>query len=243
MKIVDGVEMLELESNVMGKKSVINVTLLYDEENVVLVDTGFPGMSAYIREAVEKAGVALDKVNKIILTHQDIDHIGSLASIIKESNKKIEVFSHEEEKPYIEGTKTPLKLVKFQDKANTSDQIRAICEKLKIGFEMAKSPVNTTLKDGEKLPFCGGIEVIQTPGHTFGHICLYIEKSKLLIAGDALGAQDGVLMLADPLFDFDSNLSKKSLEKLTKYDIETVICYHGGLVKGNVNERIKELIK
>ncbi len=45
--------------------------------------------------------------------------------------------------------------------------------------------VNTNLTDGEELDYGGGITVIQVPGHTPGHLCLYHEKSKSLIAGDA----------------------------------------------------------
>jgi len=33
----------------------------------------------------------------------------------------------------------------------------------------------------------------------------------------------------------------KSIKKLIDYDIETVICYHGGIYKGDVNKRIAEL--
>jgi hypothetical protein len=40
---------------------------------------------------------------------------------------------------------------------------------------------------------------------------------------------------------FDIGLSKKSLKKLAEYDIEKVICYHGGLYKDKVNQRIEEL--
>jgi hypothetical protein len=54
---------------------------------------------------------------------------------------------------------------------------------------------------------------------------------------------NGVLLGPDPQFCLDANLAIKSLNKFTQYDIETVICYHGGLyTKGNVNQRIAELV-
>jgi glyoxylase-like metal-dependent hydrolase (beta-lactamase superfamily II) len=37
------------------------------------------------------------------------------------------------------------------------------------------------------------------------------------------------------------DLALKSLKKLTQYDIETVVCYHGGVYKKNANKRLAEL--
>lgn len=91
------------------------------------------------------------------------------------------------------------------------------------------------------MPYCGGIKVIYTPGHTPGHICLYLKRIKTLISGDALGVEGSLLVKSPPFTDFDPDLSIKSLKKLTKYDIETVVCYHVGLYKDNTNQRIAEL--
>ena len=110
MKMADGLEMLELKMNMMGQQSVIHPTLIWDDNEAVLVDTGIPGQLKEIREAMDKAGVPFSKLSKVILTHQDIDHIGSLPEILKASDHKIEVLAHEEDKPYIEGDKTPIKM-------------------------------------------------------------------------------------------------------------------------------------
>lgn len=61
MKIADGVEMLELEMNMMGHQSTINPTLLYDEQHAVLVDVGMPGQLEAIKAAIDKAGVPFDR--------------------------------------------------------------------------------------------------------------------------------------------------------------------------------------
>lgn len=244
MKIADGVEMLEISSNVMGRKSDINPILIYDKGIVILVDTGYPGQLPQIRQAIEDAGVPFDKVSMVILTHHDIDHIGSLSSIIKEPPNSVKVLAHKEEEAYINGVKTPIKLAQLEANFNSlSDDMKIIYKKLKAGFEGCKTDVNKTLIDGEELPYCGGIEVIHTPGHTLGHICLYLKQLKILIAGDILAVEDGILVKAPDFINFDADLNMKSLKKLTEYDIETVICYHGGLYKNNTNKCIAELAK
>lgn len=83
--------------------------------------------------------------------------------------------------------------------------------------------------------------VIDTPGHTPGHISLYHMPSKTLIAGDAMTIVDGQLLGPNPLHTFDISVAKESLERLTTYDIDSVICYHGGLYSGDTNSRILEL--
>lgn len=46
----------------------------------------------------------------VVLTHQDIDHIGSISDILKEMCGKVKVLAHKEEKAYINGEKKPVKL-------------------------------------------------------------------------------------------------------------------------------------
>ncbi|GKX66419.1 MBL fold metallo-hydrolase [Inconstantimicrobium mannanitabidum] len=242
MKIENGIYMLEISANIMGTTKNINPTLICDKDSLILIDTGFPGQLHDIHKAVEKEGIPFSKLNTVILTHQDIDHIGSIADILKEMPGKIKVLAHEEEKAYINGEKKPVKLAKLEEElANLPDNVKMIYEKLKVGFEISRVNVDKTLIDGQELPYSGGITVIYTPGHTPGHIALYLKKFKVLIAGDILSVKDGLLVKADENINLDNELNMKSLKKLTKYDIETVICYHGGIYKDDVNKRIVEL--
>jgi len=50
-----------------------------------------------------------------------------------------------------------------------------------------------------------------------------------------------MLVPAPSFVNHDTDLALKSLKKLTRYNIETVICYHGGLYQDHPNRRIAEL--
>jgi glyoxylase-like metal-dependent hydrolase (beta-lactamase superfamily II) len=176
------------------------------------------------------------------LTHQDIDHIGNLPELVRELDGRLEVICHETEKPYIQGD---LPLIKFNP-VQMQKLLQTMPEDRRKQFERnlenpPKASVNTTVSDGQLLPFCGGISVIFTPGHTPGHIGLYHKASRTLISGDSLVAEEGRLCGPRPQVAADIELAIKSLEKYKKYDIETVVCYHGGVVQNNVNRRIEEL--
>lgn len=243
MRIADGVEMLEIPSMSMtGTPSVIYPVLIWDKDNVILVDTGFPGQLPQIHEVFEKTGVAFNRLNMIILTHHDIDHIGNLSAILSES-PGVKVLSHEEERPYIQGDKSPIKLAQMEAQLDElPPEIRVFYEKLKSGFESRRAKVDIVLRDGEELPYCGGITVIHTPGHTHGHICLYLKQSKVAITGDMLTMDGGALVPSASRINYDNDMNLKSIGRLAEYDIKAAITYHGGLYKDNVNSRIKELI-
>ncbi|WP_026888744.1 MBL fold metallo-hydrolase [Clostridium beijerinckii] len=229
MKIAEGLDILELGS----KERRMNATLIWDDKNVILIDTGLPGQIENIREEVEKAGVSFDKINKIIITHHDLDHIGSLSSIVKNSKSEIEVLAHSGERPYIEGEKIGIKI--------TPERLSSMPESMKETIKQLKTKVNRVVKDEEELSYCGGIEVIYTPGHTPGHICLYLKKYKALVTGDAMNVVNDELIGPNPEYTFDMKQAIESLKKLTKYDIETVICYHGGVFTKSSNDRIAKL--
>jgi len=245
MKIAEGVATLELTMSFSGTPSVIHPTLVWDETNVLLFDTGTPGQSNPIREEIERLGIDIARLDKVVLTHQDIDHIGSMPKLREELPQPLEVFAHAEDKPSIEGEKPILKMSMLRQSPRFDtlpESFRAIIEHVLASPPVSK--VDTLLADGEKLPYCGGITAIHTPGHTPGHLSFYLHASKVLIAGDALMAADGKLIGPNESATPDMPLALASLRKLLPYDIETVVCYHGGVVTGaaaDIRSRLEEL--
>lgn len=214
-----GVKALKLEMNNNGKLFVVHAALMWDEQEVILVDTGVPGQLDLIREICAQHSFPFEKLTKIIITHQDMDHIGSLPELIAASEGRVEVLAHELAKPYIQG-EVPL---------------------IKRGVLATPSKVDVTLQDGDILPYAGGIQVIFTPGHTPDHICLYHKPSKTLISGDALTSLDGVLMPPKQAVTQDMDSALNSVRKLIDLDIETVITYHGGVCTDRIKPRLAEI--
>jgi len=241
MKIHEGVEMLEITAAIRGTPTSIYPALLWDAQAAVLVDAGFPGQLELIRAALEQAGLPFERLTDVVITHHDLDHIGSLASI-RAQRPGLRVWAGAQEQAYIQGEKTPLKLAQMRAnlEALPAEQ-QAFFEVMRGAFQNSFTPVERTLVEGDLLPVLGGVRVIDTPGHTLGHICLYLPQAKVLIAGDALRVENGELGRPAPTLNADQALSLASLKKLAALDIETVICYHGGLYQGRPNERIAQL--
>lgn len=203
MEIAKGVEMLRLEF----QEFIIHPILLWDDEMAVLIDTGFPGQFEDIQVEMERVGISFDKVKVVILTHQDIDRIGSLPNVLENGVSDIKVYAHELDKPYIEGDLPLLKDVQLED--------------------LPKGKVSDTVIDGQELPYCGGILILHTPGHTPGHISLYLKRSKILVAGDSMYSVNGVLGGVHAPTTLNIMEARQSLKKYLNLDIESVVCYHG----------------
>ncbi|WP_344902222.1 MBL fold metallo-hydrolase [Paenibacillus hodogayensis] len=242
MKIADHVEVLELTLNLLGNTMTIHPAVIRNVDSYVLVDTGTPGSDEDIRELIRQAGIEPSQLHSIIVTHQDIDHIGSLPHFLADHDGTLDVYAHEDDKPYIDGERAFIK--------GSPEVVRAILQPLPEGrrreFEDAFSPstppnVNRVVVDGELLPFGGGLRVIHTPGHTPGHISLYHEPSRTLIAGDAMVVHNGELLGPNPQNTPDMETAIQSLQKFKNFDVRSVVCYHGGLFEGDLHGRINEL--
>lgn len=221
---------------------VIHPVVIYDNEQMVLIDTGFPGSRELILKQVSEAGLSPEKLNAIILTHQDVDHIGSLPEFLENSSKRPKVYAHKEDQPYIEGDKPLIKMSPERREllmGLLGEQDRAQFERV---FSSASEPnINVLVEEGQTLSFGGGLTVIETPGHTPGHISLYHRPSQTLITGDAMMVSEGELVGPNPNMTPDMNTAMKSISKFLEYPVQNVICYHGGFLNTGVQEQIAKL--
>ncbi len=204
--------------------------LVSGDEHMVLIDTGFPLQFDDCILAIEKSGKDPNKLTHIIITHQDIDHIGNIKEF-KAKYPQIIFMAHEEEVPYMNGQKTPIKVAKMEESlSNLSNEQQAFFTNFSQACINRRMAFDTLLRDHEVLDICGGIEVIHTPGHTPGHICLYIRTANVLVTGDAMNIDCGVLKGANPQYTYDMELAKKSLQKLEKFGVVNLVSYHGGVL-------------
>src|SRR4030095_12525686 len=96
--------------------------------------------------------------------------------------------------------------------------------------------VEHVVKGGERLPDCGGINVIHTPGHTPGHISLHLPRIKTMIAGDAIvSAGDSIvsagehLVVSPTYLSSDPEVATESVRRLIamNLDLERLLVGHG----------------
>jgi hydroxyacylglutathione hydrolase len=141
-----------------------NCSILGDEASreAIVVDPGYD--IPRILEALTKHKLA---VKKILVTHAHIDHIAS-AQRLKEITGAPILYNQAD-----------LPLVAMMD-------VQAGMFGLPVPIVL---PPDHSPGDGEAVDVCGiSGNILYTPGHSEGSVCLYLPKEHLLLAGDTLFA-------------------------------------------------------
>ncbi len=86
-----------------------------------------------------------------------------------------------------------------------------------------------------------GLDIIETPGHTPGHISVLDPVGGLLVAGDALFGDDGGVIGSLPQFTTDQDQADESVEKLAGFQFDTVVFGHGNPIEGGADAAVAEL--
>ncbi|GAA0201682.1 MBL fold metallo-hydrolase [Haladaptatus pallidirubidus] len=181
------------------------------DSGLVLLDAGFQGQIEDLESALAEHGFELDDVEILILTHQDGDHVGCAEELISRTGAT--TVAHPRDTPAIEGDEDPIK--------SSGDRY---------------PPVSVDVQVVEDVVFrteAGPLRVIETPGHTPGHISLALPEIDLLFAGDATVADDDGLAGPNERFTPEMEEAIDSLGKLAELDANQILCYHGGFVEGD----------
>lgn len=227
-----------------GDKNFIHPVIIQSDKENILIDCGNLGFLPLLEKEAKKYNFDFSQLTKIIITHHDHDHIGALYEI-KEKYPHIQVASSLVEKPYIEGKKKSLRLEQAERIYSTlSEEEKVNAEYFHNMLKAIKHvPIDITIDENTKIDWCEELKIIATPGHMPGHISIYLEKFKTLITGDAMVAENGNLLLANPQFTLDMNEAINSIRKFLNYDIQQVVCYYGGVITGDVTSILKNLLK
>ena len=200
-------------------EGVIHPVVLQDDAHVVLIDCGYTGFLPAIEEAMLKSGISCEDLTHAFITHHDHDHMGAL-SALKKKYPHIQVVAGEHEEPYISGRLRSLRLAQAEAMQLTlpKDQQAFGITFCNILRNVEPVPVDLIVHGGETLDWVGGCTVVNTPGHTPGHISLYPHNENIMIAGDAAVVENDKLAIANPQFTLDMQDAEKSLEKLLEYN-------------------------
>ena len=107
--------------------------------------------------------------------------MGNVKAILK-LLPQIELIVYEDEADYINGSKTPCKVEMLEKNFHKlNDENKQLYKIFKYFFENNKINPDKLVKDGDIIDVGEKLKVIATPGHTMGHMSLYIDKYKLLI--------------------------------------------------------------
>ncbi|MDI3482230.1 MAG: hydroxyacylglutathione hydrolase [Candidatus Methanomethylophilaceae archaeon] len=189
---------------------VLTQILLFDSNKIfiegdkpILVDTG---TGFKVEETIAELHNVLSgrDLERIVLTHRHFDHVGGVKSIAEEFSAEVLMAPVDAEV-----------LRKGDSESTLGTDFGGFIEPIEV----------TDLREGEVLSTGEhNIEVLFTPGHTAGSLCLYDRAAKALISGDT------VFVGGIGRFDKPSASKKdleESLRRLSDLSVEALYPGHG----------------
>jgi glyoxylase-like metal-dependent hydrolase (beta-lactamase superfamily II) len=207
----------------------VNVHLVVTDDGVVLVDTGLPGRSGKIGQALHGMGRRIGEVRTVLLTHHHADHTGGLAEVRRRSGAR--VVAHEADLPYVTGARQAVV---------THPLVRLVS--LLMG-KPEPAPVDDVVTTDGYAPL-PGFTALHTPGHTAGHLSFLLDRAGgVLFAGDAAaGKRGGSIGSAPKMVSADLDEQAKSVARLAELDFDHAVFGHGRAVSGGAVERFREYV-
>jgi hydroxyacylglutathione hydrolase len=189
--------------------------------DLTLVDAGLVGKGPYKLESIKRMGVPPEQIRRIIMTHTHLDHIGCLGELRK-ALANAELWVHELEADPLENGD--------ERTVYGMDMFREMC-RAQYGLKPGdfRFTVDRKLRGGETLDL-GGMtwQVLHTPGHSKGGICLYSASLKTLIPGDVVYADSAIGRF--DMHGADGPALKDSLFRLARLDVEALLPGHNRIV-------------
>ncbi len=198
-----------------------------------MVDVGLIGKGEWKLDQIEQAGIGLEDIKRIILTHTHFDHIGCIKEIIK-GLPDSEIWVHQIEGDYLE---------KGDERIIHGNEMFAGLIRSQYGIEdgFYQFPIQRKLSEGEVLEVGGSRwEVLHIPGHSAGGIGLYNPENKVLIPGDTVYADYNIGRF--DLYSADGNQLRRSLERLAQLDAEVLLPGHNRILREGAGESIRETV-
>jgi glyoxylase-like metal-dependent hydrolase (beta-lactamase superfamily II) len=212
---------LPVEAGVGRIAGFVNSYTLNVGDETYLIDTGFARHATSIVRAFRSAGVPLDRVKKVLLTHHHLDHMGGAAFLHEETRAPLGC--HSDDVPFVDGrSRAPMPWF------------------MRLFARVHPAPVAMPLADGDRV---GPLLVVHVPGHTPGEVAFYEAERKILFSGDSVVEQGGRLTL--PAARFASNLEQavRSLERLAALGPGILLPGHGVPVTRDVPALLDDLMR
>ena len=202
----------------------------------VLVDAGLLGAASSIKRAAAQRFGEGSRPAAIVLTHGHFDHVGALETLAEEWD--VPVYAHPLEAPYLDGRSS----YPPGDPSVGGGLMAALARFYPRGPIDISRRLRSLSETGDVLELPGW-RWIHTPGHSVGHVSLWREADRTLIAGDAFvtTGQESAYAVATQraemhgppaYYTIDWAAAEASVKLLADLEPEVVATGHGEPMRG-----------
>lgn len=218
MQIIDCVHVVP---NVMA-----NSYLVLEPEGLTVIDTGMPFSEKQILKYLSGLGRSAREIQRILITHADLDHYGCLAALQQASGARTFAGRAEAEAIAQGVSSRPVNrsVGRFQ---------RFMINMMSKYLKPVPVQVDELLAEGQVLPVLGGLQVVESPGHSPGHLSFFAPSAGVLFCGDSMRS-DGKhgLRASRSRNNWDQEMARASVARQAALGAQVVCPGHGPAVFG-----------
>lgn len=210
----------------------VNAYMIDGDDGVTLIDTLLPKREHVIAGALAEIGRSISDVSAIVLTHSHDDHVGSAAAVKDASGAA--VYASAGDVAAVRGEVKP-------PPPTVADRVPFFKPIMRLFPVHPPVAVEHIIGEGvsDRLP--EDLRVIDTPGHTPGHVSFLLDREGgLLIVGDAAVAKKGEVRRgwmnrAEPVFD-------ASLQHIAEFDFERAVFGHSAPIRSGAATAFRRFV-
>lgn len=195
--------------------------LIVEPTGLTLIDAGLGGSHNRILKYLADLGRPRKSLKRILITHADGDHVGGLAGLRKETNAVIMAHPLEAEAMRRGESSRPLRPYGL---------MTAVVAITAPFMQADPVEVDEYLSHGQMLPVLGGLYVVETPGHTPGHVSLFAPRKGILFVGDSVVTNGGRVRGSRGANTWDQPKADASVRRQAVLKPQIVCPGHGDII-------------
>jgi glyoxylase-like metal-dependent hydrolase (beta-lactamase superfamily II) len=182
---------------------------LVDDGDVTLVDAGVPIPRRSLSSEISDTGHTLSGIDRVLLTHYDIDHVGGLARV----DLDVPVYLGALDCRLVRRSWSP-------SWRHHKGAFHRIVRRLYSLSEVDLRPVS----DGDRI---GGFRAFHTPGHNPGHTVFLHPESDTALLGDLVWSTDDGFVSPPWIDSYDTARTADSVARIAGCQFEVACPGHG----------------
>ena len=200
---------------------------LVDTGETTLVDAGTPNAVEDLRGELDEAGYHARDIDRVLITHFDLDHVGTLAHMTFDCP----IYAMEPDASYLDGTRKP-----------PLSNHKGVLQRLTDFWLTHPSTPVQRLEDGDSV---AGFDAYHAPGHTPGHTVYLHETLGVAFLGDLVAEEDGSLTTAPWILTYSASENADSVRALVDSGFSFTIAAmgHGTPITENGTDALLKLAR
>ena len=171
---------------------------LVEDRDLLLFDAGTPRAADRIVDEIGETGHDVGDIDRVLVTHYDLDHVGGLAGLTPELDAP--VYMREPDASHLTGTEKPGLL-----------GVKGFVQRVTRPLLSVPDLEVRRVVDGEEV---GSFTAYHTPGHTRGHTAYVSDERDVAVLGDLVREKSGRLRPSPWYLSHDTNAVRESVHTL-----------------------------